>query len=334
LRIALISDAWHPQINGLVTTITNTCRVLERLGHRVEVIAPERFRTWACPGYPHIQLAFLCGPKLRPVLDAFKPDAIHLMTEGPVGFAARRYCQQKGLDYTTCFHSFSPEYLNLRTGMPLAWGYRYLRWFHGTSRQIMVATQSVEKELAEQGFLRMVRWSRGVDPELFRPREKAFIPDERPIFMFAGRVAIEKNVEEFLRLDLPGSKYVVGDGPQRKQLESKYRRVRFVGYKSGEELARYMAAADVFVFPSVTDTFGLVVLEALACGVPVAAYPVRGPKDVIQDERVGVLNDDLARAATTALSLSPRHCRAYALQYSWENASRQFLGNLVPVRWM
>ena len=332
MRIALISDAWHPQINGLVTTITNTCRVLERFGHRVEVIAPERFRTWPCPGYRHIHLAFLCGPKLRPILKAFKPEAIHLMTEGPVGFAARRYCEQKGLEYTTCFHSYSPEYLNLRIGMPLALSWGYLRWFHGTSRQIMVATESVEKELADKGFRRMVRWSRGVDTELFRPREKGFIRDERPVFMFTGRVAIEKNIEEFLRLHLPGSKYVVGDGPQRRQLEIKYPRVRFMGYKSGEELAQYMAAADVFVFPSLTDTFGLVVLEALACGVPVAAYPVRGPKDVIQDERVGVLHDDLGQAALRALSLNPGQCRDHALQYSWENASRQFLLNLTPVK--
>lgn len=332
MRIALISDAWHPQINGLVTTITNTCRVLERLGHRVEVIAPERFRTWPCPGYPHIQLAFLCGPKLRPILKAFKPEAIHLMTEGPVGFAARRYCEQKGLDYTTCFHSYSPEYLNLRVGMPLVWSWGYLRWFHRTSRQIMVATESVEQELADKGFRRLVRWSRGVDTERFRPREKGFIRDERPVFMFTGRVAIEKNVEGFLSLDLPGSKYVVGDGPQRRELQIRYPRTRFVGYKSGEELARYMAAADVFVFPSRTDTFGLVVLEALACGVPVACYPVRGPKDVIQDERVGVLDDDLGRAALVALSLNSQRCRDYALQYSWENASRQFLRNLTPVR--
>ena len=331
MRIALISDAWHPQINGLVTTLTNTLEALEKFGHTVELIAPERFRTWPCPGYPHIRLAFGCGPRLRPIIKAFKPEAIHLLTEGPVGFAARRYCRQYGFDYTTCFHSHSPEYLKLRIGMPLSWSYAYLRWFHNTSRHIMVATESLEEELASKGFHRLVRWSRGVDTELFRPRQKGFLQDQRPIFMFTGRVAIEKNIEAFLKLDLPGAKYVVGDGPQREELEMKYPRVRFVGYRKGEQLARYMAAADVLVFPSLTDTFGLVILEALACGVPVAAYPVQGPKDVIKDERVGVLDDDLRQAALSALSLNPRDCRRYALHYAWEQCARQFVGNLTPM---
>jgi len=324
----LISDAWHPQINGLVTTLTNTCEALGSLGHEVELIAPDRFRTWPCPGYRHIRLALGCGPQLRPMIKAFKPEAIHLVTEGPVGFAARRYCRQNGYDFTTCFHSYSPQYLKLRIGMPLSWSYAYLRWFHSASRRVMVATESVEADLARKGFERMARWSRGVDTERFRPREKDFIQDERPIFMFTGRLAIEKNVEAFLNLDLCGTKYVIGDGPQRAELERKYPRVRFVGYRQGEELARYMAAADVFVFPSLTDTFGLVVLEALACGVPVAAFPVQGPRDIIRDERVGILDGDLQQAAIRALSLDSRNCRRYALQYSWEQCSRQLVSNL------
>lgn len=328
LRIALISDAWHPQINGVVTTLTNTCLALQMLGHTVELIAPDRFRTWPCPGYPDVGLAFLCGPKLRPILEAFKPQAIHIATEGCVGFAARRYCRQKGFRYTTSFTSRFPEYLKLRAGLPLSVSYTYLRWFHNKSTRVMVATESLGQELAKKGFHRLAHWPRGVDSELFRPRAKAFIQDIRPIFLFTGRVAVEKNIEAFLKLDLPGTKYVVGDGPQREVLEKMYPQVRFVGYRTGEAVARYMAAADVFVFPSLTDTFGLVMLEALACGVPVAAYPVPGPKDVIHDERVGVLDHDLRQAALKALALNPRRCRDYALRYSWESSARRFVGHL------
>lgn len=331
MRIALISDAWHPQINGVVTTLTNTCQALEKLGHIVELIAPERFRTCPCPGYPEVGLAFLCGPRLRPIIEAFQPDAIHLATEGPVGYAARRYCLYRGFHYTTSFHSRFPEYLKLRIGFPLSVSSAYLRWFHSKSTGVMVATESLCRELAAKGFQRLALWSRGIDTMLFQPRDKAFLQERRPIFMFAGRVAIEKNVEAFLTLDLPGTKYVVGNGPQREELAHRYPTVRFVGFKQGEELARYMAAADVLVFPSLTDTFGLVILEALACGVPVAAYPVQGPKDVIIDMRVGVLDLDLRQAAIEALSLHPEDCWRYALQFSWENCSRQFVDNLTPM---
>jgi len=327
-RILLISDAWHPRVNGVVTTLANTRRALETLGHTVELIAPDRFRTWPCPGYPDVGLAFLCGPRLRPLIQAFRPDAIHLATEGPVGFAARRYCREIDFDYTTSFHSHFPEYFKLRVGFPLSVSCAYLRWFHSESHRVMVATDSLADDLARQGFDRLARWSRGVDTALFRPRDKDFIQDERPIFMFTGRVAVEKNLEAFLRLDLPGSKYVVGDGPQRQELEAKYPQVRFVGYRKGDDLARTVAASDVCVFPSLTDTFGLVLLEALACGVPVAAFPVRGPKDVIRDSRVGILDHDLQRAALQALSLNPRDCRRYAQGFSWEACARQFLGNL------
>ena len=331
MRIALISDAWHPQINGVVTTLTNTCQTLERLGHTVELIAPDRFCTCPCPGYPEVGLAFLCGPRLRPIIDAFQPDAIHLATEGPVGYAARRYCLYRGFHYTTSFHSHFPEYLKLRIGFPLGISTAYLEWFHGKSTRVMVSTESLRRELTAKGYRRLVLWSRGIDTQLFRPRDKAFLQDRRPIFLFAGRVAIEKNVEAFLALDLSGTKYIVGDGPQREDLARRYPTARFVGFKKGEELARYMAAADVLVFPSLTDTFGLVILEALACGVPVAAYPVQGPKDVITDRRVGVLDHDLRQAAIVALSLDPEDCRRHALQFSWENCTCQFVDNLTPM---
>jgi glycosyltransferase involved in cell wall biosynthesis len=331
LKIAVISDAWHPQINGVVTTLANTCAALQTLGHTVELITPDLFKTWPCPGYPDVGMAFLCGPKLRPMLKAFKPDALHLATESSIGFAARRFCREFGYRYTTSFHSRFPEYFKLRAGVPLSVTYTYLRWFHERSARIMVSTESLRGELSRKGFKNLALWSRGVDIELFRPRDKDFIRDRRPLFLYAGRVAIEKNVEDFLKLDLPGTKYVIGDGPQRPVLEQKYPAARFLGYQTGETLARYMAAADVAVFPSRNDTFGLVILEALACGVPVAAYPVQGPKDILTDARAGILDADLKQAALKALSLNPRDCRRHALRYSWENSARQFAGHLTPM---
>jgi glycosyltransferase involved in cell wall biosynthesis len=332
LKIALITDAWHPQINGIVTTLSQTCEALERLGHHVRLLHPGLFKTYPCPGYPDVGLAFLCGPRLRPLLRTFKPDAIHIATEGPVGYAARRYCRHKGFAYTTAFHSRFPEYLNMRVGFPTLLSATYLRWFHRKSHAVMVSTGSLYQELADKGFRNLRYWPRGVDTELFRPGGKAFIQDERPIFMYTGRVAIEKNVEEFLRLKLPGSKYVVGDGPQREDLQQRYPEVRFTGYQKAPELARYLAAADAFVFPSRTDTFGLVLLEALACGIPVAAYPVPGPRDVIQDPQVGILDPDLERAAIRCLSLDPEKCRRYALRFSWDDSARSFVDNLAWIR--
>lgn len=332
MKIALISDAWHPQINGVVTTLTKTSEALTNLGHTIELIGPDRFNTWPCPGYPAVGLAFLCGPRLRPILEAFKPDAIHLATEGSIGFAARRYCREYGYPYTTAFHSRFPEYFKLRIGLPLFISYNYLRWFHCESAGIMVSTPSLQQELSDKGFERLVLWSRGVDTGLFRPRDKNFIKDQRPIFMYTGRVAIEKNIEDFLNLDLPGTKYVVGDGPQRQELEQKYPQVRFLGYKTGEDLARLTAAADVVVFPSRTDTFGLVILEALASGVPVAAYPVQGPKDILTDDKAGAMDSDLKQAALRALTLNPDDCRRFAFNYTWKKSAEQFAGHLAPIR--
>ncbi|WP_411726387.1 glycosyltransferase family 4 protein [Methyloglobulus sp.] len=331
MRIALISDAWHPQVNGVVTTLTNTVATLKTLGHEVGLITPDRFKAYPWPGYPDVGLSFLCGPRLRPIIKAFKPDAIHLVTEGPIGYAARRYCREFGYRYSSSYLSQFPEYFKLRIGFPVLISEAYLRWFHSESDRVMVATASLEKEMHQKGYLRLARWSRGVDTELFRPRTKDFIKDQRPIFMFTGRVAIEKNIEAFLKLDLPGTKYVIGDGSNRDLLAKKYPAVRFTGYQQGENLARFMAAADVFVFPSLTDTFGVVLLEALASGVPVAGYPVQSCKDVITDEQVGILSVDLQYAAMTALSLNPQTCRRYALEYTWEKCTQQFVDNLVPM---
>lgn len=332
MKIALISDAWHPQINGVVTTLSRTGETLTRLGHTVEMITPDRFETYRCPGYPDVGLSFLCGPELRKILERFRPDAIHLATEGCIGFAARRYCLEKGLPFTTSFHTRFPEYFKLRIGLPLWLSYAYIQWFHLDSTRIMVATESVQRELENKGFKRLVRWSRGVDTDLFRPGDKHFLQAERPIFMFVGRVAIEKNIEDFLKLNLPGTQFVIGDGPQRPELQKKYPRVRFPGYLTGETLARYLAAADVSVFPSRTDTFGLVILEALASGVPVAAYPVTGPQDILTDPRVGILDADLGQAALKALTLNPGDCRRFALNYTWEQSARQFADHLEPIR--
>lgn len=332
MKIALISDAWDPQINGIVTTLKNTRKALEQLGHQVELLHPGLFKTYPCPGYPDVGLAFLCGPSLRPSLKTFKPDAIHIATEGPVGYAARRYCRHKGLVYTTAFHSRFAEYLNLRVGLPTLIGSGYLRWFHRKSHAVMVSTESLRRELARKGFPNLRIWPRGVDTELFRPRDKSLLCDPRPIFVYAGRVAIEKNLEAFLGLDLPGTKYVVGDGPQREELQCRYPKVRFTGFLAPCEVARHVASADAFVFPSRTDTFGLVLLEALACGVPVAAYPVAGPIDVIQDPKVGVLDWDLKKAAIACLSLKAEKCRDYALGYGWKNSALRFVDNLARIR--
>lgn len=331
MKLALITDAWFPQINGVVTTLRTTTEELRKFGHVVETITPDQFANWPCPSYPEIRLALGCGRKLNQRLDQFKPEAIHIATEGPLGLAARKYCKKNGLPYTTSFHTRFAEYVQVRTGHLLALGYSYLRWFHGGSHRMMVATPSLLDELTGRGFKNAVLWSRGVDTDIFSPRDKSYLPGERPLMLYTGRVAPEKNVESFLKLDLPGTKYIVGDGPQRAELESQFPNARFVGYKTGDELARHIASADVFVFPSRTDTFGLVMLEALASGVPVAAFPVQGPKDVILSEKVGCLDEDLGVAIGKALTLNSEDCRRYALGYSWVDCARLFESYLVPI---
>jgi glycosyltransferase involved in cell wall biosynthesis len=331
LHLALVTDAWAPQVNGVVRTLQRTRAELERLGHQVDVISPDQFRTIPCPTYPEIRLALWPSRKLGRMLDALKPDAIHISTEGPLGRAARAWCLRRRLPFTTAYHTRFPEYVAARLAVPLSWTYAIVRRFHAPATRVMVATQSIETELTERGFANISRWTRGVDLELFHPGERATLDLPRPIHLYVGRVAVEKNIGAFLDLKLPGSKVVIGDGPQLAALKAQYPDVHFLGAKYGPDLARHVAAGDVFVFPSLTDTFGLVMLEAMACGLPVAAFPVAGPKDVVREGEVGALDWDLAKAVERALALPPAACRLYAQGFSWEAATRQFLANLAPL---
>src|SRR4030066_627327 len=277
MNIVIVTDAWYPQINGVVRTLARTRDELIKLGHPVPSIPPEVFLTVPMPTYPDIRLSLFPGRKVRRQLEELKPDAVHIATEGPLGIAARSWCLRKPFSHTTSFHTQVPEYVWLRTRIPLAWSYAVMRWFHGRAAAVMVATPTLHQRLTDHGFTNLAYWSRGVDTEHFKPRPKKFLDQPRPIFLYMGRVAIEKNIEAFLKLDLPGSKVVVGDGPDLEMLKKKYPQTIFTGFKTGEGLAQHVAAADVFVFPSRTDTFGLVLIEALASGVPGAAYPGPGP---------------------------------------------------------
>jgi glycosyltransferase involved in cell wall biosynthesis len=330
MRILLVTDAWHPQVNGVVRTLTTLKNHLAAAGHEPITVTPDQFRSFPCPTYPEIRLAVMPGRRMARMIEGLRPCVVHIATEGPLGIAARRYCVRRGVPFTTAFHTKFAEYVNARSGVPVNWTYKLLRWFHRPSSAVMVATETVEGELRHRGFDNIKRWTRGVDTTLFRPRDKEILGLPRPIQLYVGRVAVEKNIEAFLALKNPGCKVVVGDGPQLSNLSRKYPDVHFVGVKQGEDLARYFAAADVFVFPSLTDTFGLVLLEALACGVPVAAYPVAGPLDVIGNAPVGCLHEDLGEAVTRALLASPAACRAHAERYSWDASVQQFLANIRP----
>ena len=330
MKISIVTDAWAPQINGVVTTLEKMGEELNAVGHEVMYVTPEDFRTFPCPSYPSIRLALLPNSGVHAMLDRFQPDAIHIATEGPLGHAARKYCLKRNLKFTTSYHTQFPEYVRLRAPIPVSWTYSYLRRFHGSAQRTMVPTPSQKQKLVDRNFDNVVVWSRGVDTDLFRPRDKAFIDAEGPIAMYMGRVAVEKNIEAFLELDLPGTQYVVGDGPDLAELKKKYPNVVFTGFKRGLELARYLAAADVFVFPSLTDTFGLVMLEAMACGVPVAAFPVTGPIDVVKQGVTGVLDNDLQKAVLEALKLNPDDCVNYARQNSWTQCAELFFNQLEP----
>jgi glycosyltransferase involved in cell wall biosynthesis len=331
VRIALVSDAWRPQVNGVVRTLTALTRELTRAGHVVARITPDLFRTVPCPFYPEIRLAVGARNRMARCLDAFVPDAIHIVAEGPLGMAARGYCARRAIPFTTGYCTRFPEYIAARFGLPVAWSYWLLRRFHRGACGVMVATESIRRELTARDFRNLRNWTRGVDTKHFHPAEKSYFQMPRPVFLTVGRVAIEKNLPAFLDLDLPGSKIVVGDGPQLAALRQRYPTVHFAGFQDEADLVRYYAAADVFVFPSRTDTFGLVVLEALAFGVPVAAFPVPGPLDVIGDSGVGCLDEDLKRAALRALDISPAACRDYALKFTWARCAELFVENLCPI---
>ncbi|HVC62000.1 MAG TPA: glycosyltransferase family 1 protein [Acetobacteraceae bacterium] len=332
-RILIVTDAWLPQVNGVVRTLTTVAAELRNMGHVVEVIGPDRFRTLPCPTYPDIALSVLPRRRLIRMIDAFAPDALHIATEGPLGIAARRWARRHGMAFTTAFHTRFAEYIQARLHLPTRPIYAWMRRFHGAGQGTMVATASLRDELTRRGFRNIRAWSRGVDLDLFRPEPREHWGLPRPVFLYVGRVAVEKNIAAFLNLGLPGSKVVVGGGPQLATLRREYPQVTFTGPRYGEALARAYAGADVFVFPSLTDTFGLVILEALACGTPVAAFPVTGPKDMLAGAagRIGAVNADLRLAALAALDADRAACRAHAEQYSWRACAEMFLSHLVPL---
>lgn len=331
MRIAIVTDAWHPQRNGVVRVLASLHDHLRQQGHQVLVIEPGRFRTLPCPSYPEIRLSLFVGAGLDQALRDFAPDCIHLATEGPLGWAARRWCLERQLPFTTAYHTKFPHYVRARTGVPLSWPYALIRRFHAPSAAVLCPSPSVCRELGEWGFANAVEWCHGVDSVTFHPQAKDFVDLPRPLFMYVGRVAVEKNLPAFLSLDLPGSKLVVGDGPARAGLMKRFPQVHWRIANGDAELSRYFAAGDCFVFPSKTDTFGLVMLEALASGVPVAAFPVPGPQDVLGSAPVGVLDHDLRTAALAALDIPPAQCRDHACRFSWDQVTRQFLAQLAPI---
>lgn len=331
MRVLIATDAWRPHVCGVVRTLTSLAKSAPGIGLDVEFLSPEGFPSFALPTYPGLRLAVPNRREIARRIEKAEPDAIHIATEGTIGLAARAYCIRNGLRFTTSYTTRYPEYISARFAVPESWTYAALRRFHAASAVTMVATPSLWSELTAQGFRNLGTWTRGVDTETFSPENPVLLDLPRPIFLSAGRIAVEKNLEAFLSLDLPGSKVVIGEGPQEAELKRRFPDVHFLGLKDGKDLAAHIAAADVFVFPSLTDTFGVVQLEALACGVPVAAFPVMGPKDVIADHPVGVLNEDLRLACLRALSLSRTACREFALGYSWENSARQFAANLKPI---
>ena len=339
MKIALVTDAWQPQVNGVVTTLVELVREMQALGHSVEVIHPGLFKTRPCPGYAGIDLAIRPKALLSAKLDALQPDAIHIATEGPLGWAARGYCLKRGLQFTTAFHTKFPEILNAALKIPLSWGYALFRHFHKPSAGVMVPTNGVLKMLEKRGFRKLRNWTHGVDTQLFsfHPEARLYPPMGtlvRPVSLFVGRVSYEKNIDAFLALDIPGTKVVCGVGPLEASLKERYPQVRWLGVLPRGELARVYAAADVFVFPSRSETFGLVMLEAMASGTPVAAFPVDGPLEVLGKPdgscHGGVMDQDLKQASYHAMQVPRYAARARALDFSWEHAAQLFERHLVP----
>ncbi len=338
MRILLATDAWEPQVNGVVRTLTRVVVELRQMDEQVEVITPDQFATVPLPTYPEIRLAVGAYEKVQERFKAFEPEAIHIATEGPIGLAARRICLEWKLPFTTSYHTRFPEYVSARLPVPLAAGYAYMRWFHRPSGRLMVATPTMRDELEAHGFRNISLWSKGLDTDMFHPRTPhepdVFEGLTRPIWLNVGRVAVEKNIEAFVQLNLPGTKVVVGDGPQRAELTTRYPAVKFVGAKFNAELAAHYACSDVFVFPSLTDTFGLVILEAWGAGTPVAAFSAPGPIDIIPGTGAGVLapgrDGGLKEACLEALKLDRDHVRSVAERYSWRACAEEFLRLLQP----
>ncbi|HEX8301971.1 glycosyltransferase family 1 protein [Sphingomonas sp.] len=333
MRIAIVTDAWDPQVNGVVRTIQAVREVLQGHGHHVKVISPDLFRSLPCPTYPEIRLALARVATVGQMLEDFEPEAIHLATEGPLCIAARRWCLRMGLPFTTAYHTQFPDYVSARTRLPAEWFWRYIRWFHAPAQAILASTPSIRQSLADHGLTRLKPWGRGVDLANFREGlapHPAMARLARPIQLYVGRVAVEKNLEPFLKSSHPGTKVVVGDGPARAVLEARYPETPFLGAMFGAELASAYAAADVFVFPSRTDTFGLVMIEALACGVPVAAFPVTGPIDIVTPE-TGALSENLTEAIGEALTRDRAACAAYGRTFTWEASAAQFFAGLCPL---
>ena len=330
-HLALVTDAWEPQVNGVVRTYQMIVGLLRESGWRVSIYQPGDFRCVPCPTDPEIPLAVNAWPGLARQLRAARPDYIHIATEGPLGLAARLWCARHKYRFTTSFHTRFPEFIHERVGLPLGITYAAAKWFHNGAAATLVPTPSLMRELMSRGFLTCRRWTHGVDLQRFHPSRRIALDYPNPVLLFVGRVAVEKNIEAFLALDVPGTKLVVGDGPQRGRLQARYPQAVFLGTKQGEELASLFASADVFVFPSRTDTFGLVLLEALASGTPIAGYPVTGPIDVANDATVGGISEDLGEAVAHALQCSRAACRSYAEQFSWEEAARILAESLVPV---
>ena len=325
MRVLVATDAWHPQVNGVVRTLTSLARTARDLGVEITFLTPEGFPSVPVPTYPGLRLAMASPAEIAARIERAAPDAVHVATEGPIGYLARSWCLRQKRAFTSSYTTRFPEYIAARAPVPLSWSYAALRRFHAAAAVTLVSTPSLMSELTQRGFGNLGLWTRGVDTDLFRPERAVGLPFPRPIFVCMGRVAVEKNLGAFLSLDLPGSKVVIGRGPQEAELKSRFPDVHFLGQLENGALAGHLAAADVFVFPSLTDTFGVVQLEALACGVPIAAFPVTGPKDVVGGTQVGILDEDLRTACLQALQLSRDACRAFALGRSWESSARQFI---------
>lgn len=329
MRLLIATDAWRPQINGVVRSLEQMAAHASALNVETVFVTPLDFPSIAMPTYPEIRLSLSHPRKLARMIEKAAPTHIHIATEGPIGFAARSVCMTQGLPFTTSYHTRFPEYVAARTPIPEAWTYNLIRRFHNTGCGVMVSTPSLERELAGRGFTNLMRWTRGVDTQLFRPRGQSVLDCPGPVFLTVSRLAVEKNIEAFLTLDLPGTKVVVGDGPARGRLEKIDPHARFLGALTGETLAQVYASADVFVFPSLTDTFGIVMLEALASGLPIAAYPVTGPSDVVGASGCGILDPDLRAAALSALDIDRERCRAHGESFTWLESARQFYANVI-----